>query len=111
MDDPVLVALDDLVAAVTANLDVNRKILRRAKQLSAARGKGRGWAEIVSAEERPLIVEMLRANQERLTIAGGRFRREQALALRKEGLTLDEIAGLFGVTRPRVVTLLREAGA
>ncbi len=104
--DDVLEALDDVVAAVRANVEAERRIVRRAAVIRSARRRGRDYRSIVTVEERPLIVEMLRQNQERLATAGSRFRRAEALALRREGLTLDEIAALFGVTRQRVIALL-----
>ena len=107
----MLASLDALVQAVQANAEMQRRITRRARELHAARRRGTPWRQIVAAEDRPLIVEMLRHNQEQLSAAGSRFRREEALALRQEGLTLDQIAQLFGVTRPRIVALLRSAGA
>lgn len=107
--DPVLVALDGVLAALELNARVGRDIARRAKALRNRRAKGLLYREIVPGEERPLIVELLRANQERLALAGAAFRRTEAAALRAEGLTLDQIAAYFGVTRPRVVALLREA--
>ena len=105
----MLTALDELVAALKTNDAAIRAMLKRAETLRRARRKGLPYREIVTAEERPLIVELLSANQERLATAGARFRRAEAKALRGEGLTLDEIATLFGVTRPRVVALLKEA--
>lgn len=108
-DDRVLTALSGLVEAINANAVVNKDILRRARQLEAARRRGQTWREITAAEDKPLIIEMLRGNQERLAVSGSRFRRAQAKALREEGLTMDEIAALFGVTRPRIIALLKEA--
>jgi predicted transcriptional regulator len=43
--------------------------------------------------------------------AGSKFRRVHARALYEEGLTMDEIAALFGVTRQRVSAVLRKSGA
>ncbi len=40
--------------------------------------------------------------------SGSRWRREEARALHDEGVTMDRIAALFGVTRQRVSQLLRE---
>lgn len=107
--DEVLVALDDLVAALKANVEDTRGMLRRAEALRRARRKGLDYRAVTAAEEKPLLVELLRATQDRLVTAGGRFRRTEARALRDEGMTLDEIARLFGVTRQRVIALLRDA--
>lgn len=109
MSDAVLAALDDLVAALKENDAAIRVMLKRAEAVRRARAKGLPYRDIVRTEERPLIVELLSGNQERLATAGSRFRRAEAAALRAEGLTLDEIARLFGVTRQRVIALLKDA--
>ena len=106
-EDEVLSALSAVESAIEANLEAGRAIRRRARQLRAARARGRSWGEIVDAEQPPRVVELLRATQDRLAVAGSAFRRAEAAALRREGYTLDEIARLFGVTRPRIVALLR----
>lgn len=106
--DEVLDALDELVAALKRDAGDTRVMLHRAETLRRMRTRGLPYRDIVTAEERPLIVELLRETQERLAQAGARFRRAEAAALRAEGLTLDEIATLFGVTRQRVIALLRE---
>ena len=108
VNDPVLAALDDLVVALEAGAADTKVMLRRAQAWRRARDKGLAYRDVVTAEARPLIVELLRDTQDRLTVAGSRFRRAEARALRDEGLTLDDIARLFGVTRQRVIALLRE---
>lgn len=107
-EDEVLAALDDLVTALTANKAEIERICARATALRRSRLEGRPYRELVTKEHRPLIVEMLRDNYDRLSSAGGRFRREEAAALRAEGMTYDEIAALFGVTRQRVIALVKE---
>ena len=108
-DDEVLDALDDVLAAMRINAVSEQQIVRRAAAIREARGHGLDYRSIVSREDGPLIVELLRENQERLVRAGSRFRRAEALALRREGLTLDQIAAAFGVTRQRVIALLEDA--
>ncbi len=106
-DDEVLRALAELVQAIQANEATAREILKRAALLERSRRQGLPYREVVSAEHRPLIVEMLRAAQDRLSKAGSRFRRTEAAALRQEGLTYDQIASLFGVTRQRIIALVQ----
>ncbi|OMQ15518.1 hypothetical protein A7K94_0208870 [Modestobacter sp. VKM Ac-2676] len=45
-----------------------------------------------------------------LSTAGHVWRREQAAALQAEDVSINRIAALFGVTRQRISTLLKEAG-
>lgn len=107
--DDVLLALDDLIAAIEQNTIRNRKILQRAKLLRRQRGQGRTYREIVEASDRPLIVEMLTENFDALRTYGAALRREEARALYDEGMTMDHIAATFGVTRQRISQLLAAA--
>lgn len=106
--DPVLAALDDLVAAAA---DVDRAVdmlTARAARLRAARTGGASWRDVIESEERPLIAEMLTQTISRFESAGTRFRQAKARALHDEGMTMDEIADLFGVSRQRISALLRK---
>ncbi len=68
---------------------------------------GRPYREIVSAESRPLVVELVTHSVSELDRAGVRVRRDEAEALYREGMTMEAIAELFGVSRQRVSALLR----
>jgi DNA-binding CsgD family transcriptional regulator len=105
--DPVLEALADLVAALEANMDRARASIERAETIRRERVAGRLYREIESGQERPLIVEMTRDNLAALVEAGSRLRRAEARALHAEGMTMEQIANLFGVTRQRVSALLK----
>jgi predicted transcriptional regulator len=107
--DEVMDALDGLIEAIERNIERNRLILRRAKEIKRSRARGLGYREIASVESKPLIVELITENLGRLTAAGTRFRRAEAAALYAEGATMEQIAELFGVTRQRVSALLRGA--
>ncbi len=106
--DDVLAALDDLVAAVKAITHLERLVIERAEMIREARRAGTDYRAVEGTGHRPLIVETLRDTQRRLNDAGSRFRRAEARALRAEGLTLDQIAEVLGVTRQRVIALLRD---
>lgn len=108
IDDEVLDALEAL-AAVIGDQSHARQINRRAEVIRRRRRAGEGYADIVDSESRPLIVEVLSDYIEELLRASARFRRSEAAALYAEGLTMEQIAELFGVTRQRVSALLREA--
>ena len=106
-EDDVIAALEVVEHAVLQASEIARTIIERAEHIRAMRGEGMPYREIVPQEERPLIVEMLTANLELLAGVGSRLRRAEAKALYDEGLTMDEIATLFGVSRQRVAVLLR----
>ncbi len=106
-EDRVLDALDLLEGALRDNIRRNEQALSRAQDIRRQRAIGEPYREIVSPEARPLIVELIAENMKVLSTAGARLRREMAQALRDEGLTIDAIAKLFGVSRQRISELLR----
>jgi hypothetical protein len=106
-DDPVLDALEDLVRALRDNASRIQATIDRAATMRRLREEGRSYREIESGEVGPLVVEMTRDNLAALVEAGSRLRKAEARALHSEGLTMDQIAVLFGVTRQRVSALLR----
>jgi hypothetical protein len=106
--DPEFIhVLDELVRALEESTAANQAAVRRAREIQRDAASGKSVREIVLAEEPPLIVELTRANIERLYDVGGRLRRAEARALHEEGVTMDTIARLFGVTRQRVSALLK----
>jgi DNA-directed RNA polymerase sigma subunit (sigma70/sigma32) len=106
--DPVLRTLTALDAVLANNLELTVEMRRRIGGIRAARGRGLSYAEIAAAEPRPALVELLAQTARALDDAGAHVRRTEARTLYEEGLTMDEIAASFGVTRQRVSTLLRE---
>lgn len=107
--DPVLAALDELEAVLSESAERHRLALRRAGAIRRLRKRGLRYSEIVPMEERPLVVELLSHSLSDLSEAGSNFRRMEASALYSEGLTMAEIAELFGVTRQRIAALLRSS--
>ena len=104
-------ALDHLVDAVRTAQGLLDDVLQRAEALRAGRSEGRRYVEIVSAEQRPLVVELLTDVLDELATAGAAFRRSEARVLHDDGLSQEAIAALFGVTRQRVGALLSESTA
>ena len=105
--DPVLDALEGLVRALRENQSRIEATIARAERIREQREDGLSYREIESGVERPLIVELTRDNLARLVEAGSRLRRAEARALHAEGMTMEQIAELFGVSRQRVSALLR----
>ncbi|MGY1634114.1 sigma factor-like helix-turn-helix DNA-binding protein [Geodermatophilus sp. SYSU D01186] len=108
-EEPALRALADLVAVAEQMAEVTALIREHAAEIRACRAQGLPYREIVARERRPLIVEVLTDATARFEAAGTRFRQAKAAALRQEGLTLEEIGALFGLTRQRISRLLQEA--
>jgi hypothetical protein len=104
--DEVLEALDEVAETAEATAMDARRLQTAVRTSRRLRVQGRSWCEIITREDRPRLVERLSAVLARLSGTGSRLRRAQARALRAEGLTIDQIAELFGVTRQRVSALL-----
>jgi hypothetical protein len=106
-DDTVITALAEVEDAVRQAADFATVIIERAEHIRAMRSAGLPYRDIVPNEQQPLIVELLTANLELLSTVGNRLRRTESRALYEEGLTMGEIATLFGVSRQRIAALLR----
>ena len=74
----------------------------------AARRFGASYADIVSSRDGPLLVHLLTESSAALDTSGATVRRAEAQALYREGLTMEQIAEHFGVSRQRVSALLRK---
>jgi DNA-binding transcriptional regulator GbsR (MarR family) len=106
--DAFMQALDDLDRALDQSREMTQQMKQRITQIRRVQAEGRSLREIVPYEQTPLIVQLLTESTNLLHSYGNRVRRTEALALHREGMTMDEIAKLFGVTRQRVSALLRE---
>jgi len=105
--DPVLEALTALEAALDDNAHRHDQMHARIAMIREQRAAGRSWRELVPDERQPLIVQLLTECRQALDRAGVEVRRAEAQCLHREGMTMDEIAHHFGVTRQRVSAILR----
>ncbi|TCK21562.1 helix-turn-helix domain-containing protein [Pseudonocardia endophytica] len=107
-DDAAVEALNALVDQLMRTRAELGQAVERAHELVALRNSGHTWVEIVRAEQRPLIIERISQALDDLGVAGSRFRREEALALAREDVSITDISKMFGVSRQRVSTLVQE---
>lgn len=107
----LLRALSDIEAAAQSNVERTRELQRRARRLSRRLQAGDNIVDLVTKEKPPRMVELVTSNMAALETAGAEFRAAEALALRAEGLTIEAIAELFGVTRQRISALLKQKTA
>jgi DNA-directed RNA polymerase specialized sigma24 family protein len=108
-EDAFLQALAAL-EEVMADNDRRAKLIRkRMTRIRGARARGMQYSETVSDEDGPLIVQLLTESSRALDTCGANVRRAEAQALYDEGMTMEQIAERFGVTRQRVSVLLRKA--
>ncbi|MBV9098311.1 MAG: hypothetical protein JO079_09650 [Frankiaceae bacterium] len=99
-------ALAALVDALGETIEDLEELVTRAALLRAELDAGEALSEVMPREQRPLIIGKLVEVTDRLHAAGGAVRRAEALQLRSEGCTQEQIAEIFGVTRQRVAKLL-----
>ena len=111
MGDDVVEALEDLVAGLQRNRDRIDQAIAQARIMAEVRGQGRPWQEILSGPPGAQVLDVIGQNLDELYATGSRLRRAQARALYDEGMSMEAIAGLFGVTRQRVGALLRDGTA
>ena len=102
----LLDALQQLDDAADANTRRAEAIRARIGHLRDQLSRGRSVRDVVAEEDRPLIVELVTENMQTLESRGSAVRRAEAEALRAEGLTQQDVAELFGVTRQRISALL-----
>lgn len=105
--DAFMEALGDLDRALDESLEMTERMKARITELRRSQAEGRELREFVPEEETPLLVQLLTESTNLLHAYGNRVRRTEARALHQEGMTMDQIAKLFGVTRQRVSALLR----
>lgn len=106
----MLSALDSLIADLEKNRKATEVAIASARATKALRRQGFTYSDIVHETGRPLVVELITQNMERLQTSGAALRQAHAAVLHDEGLTMEQIAGLFGVTRQRISTLLQRDG-
>ncbi|WP_040338659.1 hypothetical protein [Candidatus Blastococcus massiliensis] len=108
MADRAAQALEHLVTAIDESVAELQRARARAVTLLDERATGRAWYDVVNGEARPLVVESVSSVLSTLAGAGHEWRREQALALQAESVSINRIAAMFGVTRQRISALLRD---
>jgi len=107
--DAFLEALTALEEVLAENERRTRLIKKRMTRIRRSRARGVLYAESVSREDGPLIVQLLTESSTALDTSGANVRRAEAQALYNEGLTMEQIASRFGVSRQRISVLLRKA--
>jgi hypothetical protein len=107
--DPAVESLELLGEQLDRTMGELRAARERVDQLLELRATGRTWHEIVAAESRPLVIEAVTRALDDLGTVGGRFRRDEAVALQRENVSITRIGKLFGVSRQRVSAILQES--
>lgn len=108
-EDEVLTAFSGVIESLhLCRADID-KALSQAERICERRREGLAYAEVLAELEGPQVRESLTAVLGELSGTGGRLRRAEARALSSEGLSMERIAMLFGVSRQRVSSLLQSS--
>jgi Sigma-70, region 4 len=108
-EDAFLQALTALEEVIAENDRRAKLIKKRMARIRRARAGGLPYSESVAGEDGPLIVQLITESSKALDSCGSSVRHAEAQALHNEGMTMDQIAEHFGVTRQRVSALLSKA--
>jgi hypothetical protein len=107
-DDEALACLSDLAAS---SGELYQQLTQFSQHLTTTKGQhlpGTSYAQMMTLENRLAMMEQISAAIKALVREGSRFRRLEARALYAEGLTMAQLATVFGVSRQRVSALLRD---
>jgi predicted transcriptional regulator len=107
-EDEILMGLADLVAA-TDELRRRLASLLGSTPMSLRGTTSLSYGQIMPLNKRIQVIELISEAYKSVADAAGRFRQAEVKALYDEGMTMDEIATVVGVTRQRVSALLRQA--
>lgn len=99
-------ALDEVAEAAEETALDQQRLARRARSMSRHRRLGWSWSLILQRERQPGLVVLLTRSARRLHDVGGRFRRALGQALVHEGLSIRQVAKMFGVTHQRISAML-----
>ncbi len=106
-DDEALACLSDLAAS---SGELHHQLTELSRWLVLTKGghlPGSSYAKMMPLEDRLAMMEQISSAIKALVREGSRFRRLEARALYTEGLTMAQLATVFGVSRQRVSALLR----
>lgn len=107
-DDEALACLSDLAAAAA---ELHHQLAELSQRLAVTTRRhvpGSSYAQMMPLENRLALMEQISVAIKALVRDGSRFRRLEARALYAEGLTMAQLATVFGVSRQRVSALLRD---
>lgn len=108
-DDEALACLSDLAAS---SGELHHQLTELSRRLLLTKGRhlpGSSYAQMMPLDDRLAMMEQISTAIKALVREGGRFRRLEARALYAEGLTMAQLATVFGVSRQRVSALLRDS--
>lgn len=105
-DEELFTALAEVHAVLEDAARRVPEIVARSEELQRGRARGASLGDLITGAREPLVLDALSELLQGLFTAGSRLRRAETRALRAEGLSLDKIGQLLGVSRQRVSAIL-----
>jgi hypothetical protein len=105
-DDQAVETLDEFASVVEESATEQRALAKRARRLGRARSRGASWEDTMTHDGVPALPAESSRLISRLSGANTRLRHALASALRTEGMGIEQIARLFGVTHQRISRIL-----
>jgi hypothetical protein len=105
-DDDVGDAVRALIEALRQSAGRLGRAEAQAERAIRLRKDGLTFSQIITSAERPLLLEIATMDLQAIAAAGTRLRRITARALHEEGMSIEQIAKEFGVSRQRASRLL-----
>jgi hypothetical protein len=106
-DDAVFAALEEMTAALEELVRNAGGMIERAGTVAAQRREGRPWVDVLFTEDARSITASLAEAADRIGRANSGVRRAQAAVLYRNGMSMERIGTLLGISRQRVAILLR----
>jgi hypothetical protein len=106
-DDAVVVALDELTAALRELVRDAAGMIEQADAVAARRRDGGSWGDVLFTDDARGVTASLAEAAERIGRANSGVRRAQAAVLYRHGVSMERIGTLLGISRQRVAILLR----
>jgi len=107
--DSALDALHALRDALAITDQWLRQAMNRTNEIEGFRDRGYSWLQVLSTEERPLMTDIVHRHITLLADVTDRFRCEEVRSLYGEGVKVEEVADIFGVTVAQVEAMLSDA--
>jgi predicted component of type VI protein secretion system len=98
--------MDDFASVIEESAAEQRTLAKRARRLGRTRSRGASWEDVMSRDAAPALPAESSHLIARLSGANTRLRHALASALRAEGMGIEQIARLFGVTHQRISRIL-----
>ena len=105
--DAVVAALDELTAALREIVRDADGIIQQADAVVARRRDGGSWVDVLFTDDARAVTASLAEASERIGRANSGMRRAQAAVLYRNGMSMERIGTLLGISRQRVAILLR----